>query len=318
MKTAAAKIAGVSLSLLVMSFAVFIMMGLMPGDPVDLLIAGNPKMTPEDAARLRELYGLDRPLLERYGSWLFSALQGDLGYSRLFGLPVTEVLWPKFLNTGMLLGLSLALSLSIALPLGVLAAARQGTVADRAVNFFCLAGVSLPSFWTGLLLISLFAVTLGWLPASTRFSEGDFSGNLEALVLPVLTLAIGNIAVYARHTRSGVAAALAMDHIRTARAKGCGGPRVLWRHAFPFACLPLVTLVMLDLGLLFGGALTVETVFGFPGMGKLMFDAVMGNDFNLALSGFLLLTAFVLLANALADALYGRLDPRVAAAEKKA
>lgn len=318
MTRSAAKMASTALSLLIMSFVVFTLIGLMPGDPVDLMIAGNPRMTPEDANRLRALYGLDKPLVERYGNWLLAALAGDLGYSRLFGLPVTEVLWPKFVNTGILLGLSLALSLAVALPLGVFAAARRGTVADRTANFLCLAGISLPSFWTGLLMISLFSVMLGWLPASTRFEDGDFFGSLQSLILPVATLAIGNIAVYARHTRNGVIAALSQDHIRTARAKGCSRPRVLWRHAFPFAFLPLATLVMLDLGLLFGGALTVETVFGFPGMGKLMFDAIMGNDFNLALSGFLLLTAFVLLANALADVLYGYLDPRVAAAEKKA
>ncbi len=305
-------------TLLLMSFLVFCLIGLMPGDPVDLMIAGNPKMTAEDAARLRALYGLDRPLVERYGSWLLNAVQGDLGYSRLYGLPVLEVLWPKFLNTGLLLGVSLLLTVSMAVPLGVFAASRAGSFSDRLINIFCIAGISLPAFWTGLLLISLFSVKLGWLPASTRFTDGDLLANLRALVLPVVTLAISGLAAYTRHTRNGTIEALRADHIRTARAKGCDEGRVLWRHAFPFAFLPLVTLLMLDLGLLFGGALTVETVFAFPGMGKLMFDAVMGNDFNLALSGFLVLTAFVLFANFMADVLYRFLDPRVAAGEKKA
>lgn len=318
MPQVARKLLETAVTLFLMSFFVFMLIGLMPGDPVDLMIAGNPKMTPDDAARLRALYGLDRPLVERYGHWLLSALQGDMGYSRLYGLPVQDVLWPKFLNTGLLLGLSLFLTVSVAVPLGVLAAAREGSIIDRAVNIFCLAGISLPSFWTGLLLMSLLAVKLGWLPASTRFEDGAFLANLRALVLPVLTLTISGLAAYTRHTRNATLEALKSDHIRTARAKGCGRPRVLWLHAFPFAFLPLITLLMLDLGLLFGGALTVETVFAFPGMGKLMFDAVMGNDFNLALSGFLLLTAFVLLANLAADILYRLLDPRVASKEQDA
>lgn len=317
MPSLSAKLLETAAVLFLVSLLVFLLIGLMPGDPVDLMIAGNPEMTPQDAERLRKLYGLDRPLHERYGAWLVSALQGDLGHSRLYGLKVQEVLWPKFLNTGLLLGLSLMLTLMVAIPLGVLAAARAGSLQDRIINTLCLAGVSLPSFWVGLLLMSVFAVSLGWLPASTRLEEGAGLANAKALVLPVMTLAIGSFAAYARHTRSTTLEALKADHIRTARAKGCAPRRVLWRHAFPFALLPLVTLLMLDLGLLFGGALTVETVFAFPGMGKLLFDAVMGNDYNLALSGFLLLTAFILLANFAADALYRFLDPRVRSQEKK-
>ena len=200
-------------TLLIMSFLVFTLIGLMPGDPVDLMIAGNPKMTTEDAARLRALYGLDRPLIERYASWLFAALKGDLGYSRLYGLPVLDVLWPKFLNTGLLLGLSLTLTVSLAIPLGVLAAARQGSFFDRVINIICIGGISLPAFWTGLLLISLFAVKLGWLPASTRFEDGEIFSNLKALVLPVITLAVSGLAAYTRHTRNGVVEALRLGAI---------------------------------------------------------------------------------------------------------
>ena len=293
------------LTLLLMSFAVFMLIGLMPGDPVDLMAAGNPHMTPEDAARLRSLYGLDQPLSTRYLHWLVSALQGDFGYSRLFGLPVLEVLWPRLLNTAVLMGLSLLLTLALAIPAGVYAAHRKDSNLDRVLNLFCFAGVSLPPFWCALLLISFFAVTLQWLPASARLDD------LSSLILPLLTLTLANLALYIRHTRSAMVEALRADHIRTAAAKGCSDGRILWRHAFRNALPPIVTILMLDLGTLFGGALTVETVFAFPGMGKLMFDAVMGNDYNLALIGFLLLTAFVLLANLCADALYGALDPRV-------
>jgi peptide/nickel transport system permease protein len=292
-------------TLFLLSFLVYALIGLMPGDPVDLMMAGNPHITPEDAARLKALYGLDRPLLERYGQWLAGLLGGDAGYSRLYGLPVLEVLLPRVLNTACLMGISLLLTVVIAVPLGVLAARRRQTWMDRLINIFCLSGMALPAFWLSLLLISLFAVKLGWLPASASLSDP------LSLLLPVLTLAVTGLAVYTRHMRAAMVDALQADHIRTARAKGCSDTRTIWNHAFRNALPPVVTLLMLDLGTLFGGAVTVETVFAYPGMGKLMFDAIMGNDFNLALMGFLLLTSFVLLGNFLADIMYAWLDPRV-------
>jgi peptide/nickel transport system permease protein len=297
-------------TLLAVSFLVYILIGLMPGDPVDLMVMGNPRMTPEDAARLRELYGLDQPLIARYGRWLAAALQGDLGYSRVYNLPVLEVIGSRFLNTGILLGISLLLTAMAALPLGVLAARKQGGWADRAINVFCLAGISLPHFWLGLLLIYLFAVKLLWLPASASL-------DAASMVLPVLTLSLSGLAVYVRHLRAAMVDALKADHVRTAQAKGCSDSRVTWNHAFKNALPPVITVFMLDLGTLFSGALTVETVFAFPGMGKLMFDAIMGNDYNLALAGFLILSVFVLTANFVADMLYTLLDPRVSYAVKR-
>lgn len=299
-----ARLAQSLVTLALMSLAVFCLIGLMPGDPVDLLAAGNPDITPDDIAALRARYDLDRPLLARYGDWALAALRGDFGYSRLFGLPVLDVIGPRLFNSLILLGLSLLLTLCIAVPAAVVAAARPHGLFDRALNTAALAGLSLPAFWVGLLLIGLFAVTLGWLPAAASLDQPS------SLVLPVVTLALGMLAVYVRHLRTAMREALTAAHIRTARAKGCSNARVLWRHAFPQAATPLVTLILLDLGALFGGALTIETVFAFPGMGKLLFDAVMGNDYNLALVGFFILTACVLAANVLADAAYGWLDPR--------
>ncbi len=299
------------LTLLLVSFLVYILIGLMPGDPIDLMAAGNPKFTPEDAARLRALYGLDHPLPVRYGRWLMAALQGDLGYSRLYNVPVLEVIFPRFVNTGILLGVSLLFTLALAVPLGVAAARRAGGVADKAINLLCLAGISLPHFWLGLLLICLFAVSLGWFPAGASLD------NVKGMALPVATITIAGLAVYIRHVRATMIDALRADHIRTARAKGCSPARTVWGHAFKNALPPVVTILMLDLGTLFSGALTIETIFGFPGMGKLMFDAVMGNDYNLALTGFLILAFFVLLANFAADMMYALLDPRVSYAEKK-
>ena len=291
-------------TVILVSFIVFCLIGLMPGDPVDLLAAGNPQMTPQDTARLRERYGLDQPLMARYGHWLAVALQGDLGYSRLYGLPVLDVVAPRLLNSFILLGSALILTLLIAIPATVHAAAKPQGFCNRALTVLALAGMSLPAFWLGLLLIGLFAVTLGWLPAASSLDDP------ASLILPVATLSLGMMASYVRHLQSAMAEALRSEHIKTARAKGCTQARILWRHAFPLAATPLVTLILLDLGTLLGGALTVETVFAFPGMGKLLFDAIMGNDFNLALCGFFILTVCVVLANLCADALYGWLDPR--------
>jgi peptide/nickel transport system permease protein len=162
-----------------------------------------------------------------------------------------------------------------------------------------------------LLLICLFAVRLGWLPAAATLDGAGFGETARSLVLPVMTLTLGSLAVYIRHLRAAMTEALQADHIRTARAKGCSPARVVWRHAFRNALAPVVTIFMLDLGTLFGGAVTIETIFAYPGMGKLLFDAVMGNDYNLALCGFLILAFFVLAANAFADIAYTFLDPRV-------
>lgn len=308
------RLAETIVTLALMAFAVFMLIGLMPGDPVDLMIAGNPKITPDDAMRLRALYGLDQPLLSRFWHWLSNAMDGDFGYSRSFGLPVMDVIIPRFLNTGILLGLSLTLTLALAIPLGMQAAVKAGGKQDRLISLLCFAGVSLPSFWTGLLLISLFAVKLQWLPASTQLS-GSFSENIMSLILPVAALSLSGLAVYTRHFRSQLIQTFNAEFIKTARAKGCSNSRVRWHHAARAALPSVVTILMLDLGTLFGGALTIETVFAFPGMGKLMFDAVMGNDYNLALCCFLILTAFVLLANLIADLLYPLLDPRIKQAD---
>ena len=304
------RIAASLATIAVVSLLVFVLMGLMPGDPVDLLAAGNPNMTAADAAALRERYGLDRPIVERYASWLTAALAGELGYSRLFGLPVLDVIAPRLLNSLILLGSALVLTLSIAVPLTVSASAKPQGMLNRVLSFVALAGMSLPAFWLGLLLIGLFAVTLGWLPATADIDQP------ASLILPIVTLSLGMLAGYVRHLQTAMAEALAGEHIKTARAKGCSVPRVLWHHAFPLAATPLVTLILLDLGVLLGGALTIETVFAFPGMGKLLFDAVMGNDFNLALCGFFILTVCVVLANLCADTLYGWLDPRSRSKER--
>lgn len=298
----------------VMSFVIYGLMGLMPGDPVDLLISADPNVTPEDAERLRALYGLDQPLWSRYLNWLGAAVQGDFGYSRLYAQPVWSTIIPALQNTLILLISSLALALVIALPAGIYAATRPYSVADYGINLAAFAGISMPPFWLGILLIMVFAVVLGWLPAGGTADAGGVSGWLERikfLILPVAALTIAGVGGYTRYMRASMIETLRQDYIRTARAKGLREDRVVLHHALRNALIPVVTILALDLGVLFSGALITETVFAYPGMGKLIFDAVMGNDYNLALVGLLLATALTLAGNLLADIAYAGLDPRI-------
>lgn len=302
-----------ALVLLVMSFLIYMLIGLMPGDPVDVMIATMPQLTSADAERLKAIYGLDRPLGERYLTWLAAALQGDLGYSRTYAEPVTRVLVQPLGNTVLLMASSLAVALAIALPLGTLAALRPNGWLDTIVNLGAFAGISMPTFWLGLMLIVLFSVELGWLPASgvETVGGGGVLDRLRHMALPVITLAIASTGAHMRYVRASVLQTLRQDWIRTARAKGAGWGRVIFRHAMRNALIPVVTILALDLGALFSGALITETVFAYPGMGKLIYDAVMGNDFNLALTGLLLATLLTLVGNLLADIGYAVLDPRI-------
>lgn len=301
------------LVLAVMSFIVYGLMGLMPGDPVDLMISADPKITSADAARLREYHGLDKPLLERYGHWLGAALGGDFGFSRLHARPVPEVLLPALGHTVLLMGSAFVLSLLLALPAGIFAALRPYSRADTVINLMAFAGISVPPFWLGLLLIVVFAVLMGVLPAGGMGTDesADFISSARFLVLPVANVTIASIGGQTRYVRSAMIEALRQDYVRTARAKGLGEARVVVGHALRNALIPVVTIIALDFGALFSGALVTETLFAYPGMGKLIFDAVMGNDFNLALMALLLATLLTLAASLIADVAYVRLDPRI-------
>ena len=301
------------LVLLGMSLLIYLLLGLMPGDPIDLLASGDPNVTSEDVARLKAVYGLDRPLLERYGHWLAGAVRGDFGYSRLHARPVLEVLLPRLGNTCLLMGLSFALALIIALPAGILAAVRPRSALDYGLNLVAFAGISMPSFWLALLLILLFSVQLGWLPASGVTSVGADSvkERLIHLILPVLTLTILTVGSVLRFTRSAMLETLRQDYVRTAYAKGLGTGGVVLRHALRNAMIPIVTVIALHFGALFSGALIVETMFAYLGMGKLIYDSIIGNDFNVALVGLLFATLLTLASNLGADVVYAWLDPRI-------
>ncbi|MBL8667422.1 MAG: ABC transporter permease [Rhodospirillales bacterium] len=294
-----------------MSFMVYGLIGLMPGDPIDLMISSDPRMTSEDAQRLREIYGLDQPLLSRWGAWLGSALSGDLGWSRLQARPVLEALAPALAETAVLMGLALVLTLAIALPAGILAARRPHSPVDRTIGLAAFVGISTPPFWLSLVLIIVFAVLLGVLPAGGTALSGGLVEHLRYLVLPLLALTLAGVGGYVRFVRAAMLETLGREWIRTARAKGVSENGVLLRHALRPAMIPVATLVGIDFGTLFSGALIVETVFARPGMGRLIYDAILGNDYNLALAALLLATALTLLGNLLADIGLVLLDRRL-------
>ena len=226
---------------------------------------------------------------------------------------VWSTLLPRLGNSLLLMGSSFVLALGLALGLGTAAACRPNSRLDAAINLFCFAGVSMPTFWLALILILVFAAGLGWLPASGIATAGTRSlgDRLSHLVLPVATLTLASIGGYTRYVRAAMREALAQDHVRTARAKGASEARVVLHHAMRSALVPVTTILALSFGGLVSGALVTETMFAYPGMGKLIFDAVMGNDYNLALAALLLAAVTTMLANLAADLAYGWLDPRV-------
>lgn len=296
----------IAITLAILSFCAFALIALMPGDPIEVAIAGDPRLTSEDAARLRALHGLDRPFHERYLAWASGLLRGEFGYSRLFAQPVAALLGPALVSTLALAGTALLIALALGVALGALAASRPRSA--PAVDAVAVMGQAMPTFWLGILLIILFAVTLGWLPAG---GVADHGLGLHHLVLPVATLAIAHLAAYARHSAASLEATLTEPWIRTARARGAPERIVLLRHAFPNAALPVLQIAALDAGALAGGALVTETVFARPGMGKLLYDAVMGNDTNLALVALLLVALVTMLATLGADLAQRALDPRL-------
>jgi len=299
--------------LLAMSFVIYGLLGLMPGDPIDLMIAGNPELTPEDAARLRALHGLDLPIYERYFNWLGSLLGGDLGYSRLFARPVSALLWPALLNTMILMGTAFVLALALALVLSILATRSRGHARSGAISLFSFVGISIPPFWLAIVLIVVFAVSLGWLPAGGTgpVIGGSVLSDLPYLILPVSTLVLISAGRYTRFIHRSLQETIESDFIRTARSKGASETQIIWGHALRSAMIPVITILALEFGTLLSGALVTETIFAWPGMGKMIYDAIMGNDFNLAVVGLLVATAATLAGNVLADLAYAWLDPRI-------
>jgi peptide/nickel transport system permease protein len=300
--------------LLVLSIAIYYMLGLMPGDPVELLISANPKVTVEDVARLRKVYGLDDPIYIRYFKWLKQVvIERDLGFSRVYKKPTVEIMKGRIKNTFMLMLVSLILSFCIALPIGVYSATHHYSPLDYTFSILAFIGISIPSFWLGIMLIMFFSETFQLLPAGGMFTIGvdSWMDKAKYMILPVLSLSIQSIGAWIRFLRSSMLEVLQQDYIRTARAKGLDEEVVLYKHAFKNALIPLITIIALTLPGLVSGALITELIFAWPGMGRLLLESVMSTDYYVAMIALLFLALLTMIANFLADILYAVVDPRI-------
>jgi peptide/nickel transport system permease protein len=297
-------------TLFLVSVIIFSLQQLLPGDPA-LVMAGEEK-DPEVIAQIREQYHLDKPIPVQYGYWLAGVLQGDLGESMRIKKPVSELVAEKLPVTLQLATMAMLFALLIGIPAGILSAVKKGSGWDIGANIFALWGLSTPNFWLGIMLIFLFSVKLGWLPASGFVSPfEDLRQSLATTVLPAFVLGNAIAAVLMRHMRSAMLQAMSADYVRTARAKGLYERSVVLRHALRNALTPVITLGALEFGTLLSGAVLTEQVFSIPGFGKLIVDAVFNRDYAVV-QGVVLVTASVyVLLNLLADVLYVLVNPRL-------
>lgn len=289
---------------------VFALVHLVPGDPVR--IALGTRYTPQAYDALRTASGMDRPVVEQFFSYLGSALTGDLGVSFRNGDPVTVTLLDRLPATLSLGVVGILIALVIALPAGIFAALREGRVSDAIVRVASQFGVSVPDFWLGILLIGLFASTLGWLPTSGyRPLLSDPGGWLRHIILPGLTVGLVAGAIMTRYVRSAVLEVAAMGYVRAARSKGLAPPVVTFRHIVRNALLPVLTITGIQLATILGGVIVVEVVFAWPGLGRLVFNSVAARDYPVIQGAVLLIAVLFLLINLLVDVLYAIVDPRI-------
>ncbi|MGV0835269.1 ABC transporter permease [Mycolicibacterium thermoresistibile] len=289
---------------------VFALMQLVPGDPVR--IALGTRYTPEAYEALRSASGLDRPLLEQFLGYLGSALRGDLGVSFRNGDPVTLVLLERLPATVSLAVAGIAIALLIAVPAGIWSGLHEGRVSDAVVRVGSQFGVSVPDFWMGILLIALVASTLGWLPTSGyRALSEDPAGWLRHIVLPALTVGLVAAAIMTRYIRSAVLEVASMGYVRTARSKGLSPWVVTVRHTVRNALIPVLTITGIQLATILGGVIVVEVVFAWPGLGRLVYNAVAARDYPVIQGAVLLIAALFLLINLIVDLLYAVVDPRI-------
>jgi ABC-type dipeptide/oligopeptide/nickel transport system permease component len=281
---------------------VFLLIHLIPGDPVDVMLGESAR--PADRAALRTSLGLDQPIGTQLSGYLSGVLRLDLGTSLHSNQPVSQLLANRIPATLQLAFAALTCALVLALPLGLLAAIRRGTGWDWGAMGFSTLGVSIPNFWLGPLLILCFSLWLGWTPVSGRETA-------VSLILPAVTLGTGFAAILARMIRSSLLEILGEDFVRTARAKGLAEGQVLWRHAMRNAWLPVLTLIGMQLGALLGGAVVTEVVFDWPGIGSLMIDAIQRRDYPVVQGCVLFVSLAYVLVNTLTDMLYGVVDPRI-------
>ncbi|HXF60473.1 MAG TPA: ABC transporter permease [Caldilineaceae bacterium] len=296
--------------LLIVSIAVFSIIHFIPGNPAQI-IAG-PNATPEQLAALEQRLGLDKPLWTQYLIWLRNVLSGELGVSYINNYPVRQLIAQRIPATVELALASTVIGVAIALPLGILAAVRPGSTFDFVTTTFSALSFAIPSFYLLILLIMLFSVELRWLPPSGRPSLADQPGLwVKSIILPAFTLGIGVAAKLTRYLRSALLEVLDQDYIRTARAKGLRERITLWRHALPNALIPVVTVLGLQLGDLLSGAIIVESIYAWPGVGRLTIQAIEWRDYALLQANVLFIVLAFLLVNLITDLTYGLLDPRI-------
>jgi peptide/nickel transport system permease protein len=296
--------------LFIVSVLTFVLIYFVPGD-VSAELAG-PGASAADIARIRAVYGLDRPFLERLIGWYAALAQGDLGQSVLLRRSVTEAIIERLPVTLSLTGLALFFAVMIGIAAGVLAAMHVNTWIDQSTMTVALAGLSLPDFWLGLVMIYFFAVQLGWLPTGgyVPLSENPL-GWLRSMTMPAMALALTQIGLLARMTRASMLDVLRQDFMRTARAKGLPGRVVIGKHALANVMIPVVTVIGLSVGILLGGAIVIEQVFSIPGVGRLIIGGILRRDFPVIQGGLLLTATIFVLVNLLVDVIYALVDPRV-------
>jgi peptide/nickel transport system permease protein len=296
----------------------FLLLQLAPGDAADVMAGEFGAATEETMVMLRQQFGLDLPLLQRLLAYLGTLAQGSLGFSPRYNMPVADLIGQRLPGTMMLMGMALAIALAIGVALGTVMAMTAGRWPDRLLSVVTQFFYSVPGFWVGLMLVVLFSVKLGWLPSGGDRTIGasltglDFVvDRLRHLILPATSLALFYIAIYGRLTRAAVLEVASQDHVRTAAAKGLGPTVVVVRHVLRNALIPVTTLAGIHFGGILGGAVVVETVFSWPGLGRLAFESVMRRDFNVLLGVLLLSSLLVILANTVVDLLHAWLDPRI-------
>lgn len=288
-----------------------------PGDPTSKMM--DPNMTVQEKMRLKEKFGVDKPIIVQYVDWISEVLHGNLGFSWKFQRPVSEVMGERMLSTFYLSFISLLLALIIGIPAGVISATRQYTGLDYFFTIFALVGISIPSFFFALLLIKLLAVDHHWLPLSGMTTPGSsdwtlweqFKDIAHHTVLPAIVLGLGSTASFMRYTRSNMLEVIRQDYIRTARSKGLSERVVIYKHALRNAMIPIITLLGFWIPSLFSGALITEQVFAWPGMGLLGYQAVTDRDYPLLMGVNLFLSLLTLVGNLMADVFYGVADPRI-------
>ena len=302
-------------SLLGISVVIFTVLALAPGDPFAEM-ALNPNVPPEVQANLRKQFGLDDPVWQRYFRWLWAIVQGDWGFSFISRVDVDKLILQRVPVTLAVIGASQILALMVALPVGIYSAMRPYSWFDRIASTLAFVGFSLPTFFTGLLLILLFSIKLDWLPFVYR---ADISAtgwewwwlHLKQAIMPVLVLGLGQGASWTRYVRSAMLDVIRLDHVTTARSKGLGEWDIVMKHVVRNALIPVVTLVALQMPAIFGGAIVTEQIFRIPGIGSLLIDAILRNDTPVIMGVTIVLSTLVVLFNLIADLIYGWLDPRI-------